>query len=297
MIENVYDFLKLFFRIEETGYTYEALDNAIECAGFKNIELRTKQLQTKTQFIKEDIYCPNCGENRKYQVRLAHSEIRNPARDELIIECIKDYSGKDDFEEFTKYLYDRLVSSSDGILIIGDCLQCENKVSIMIYNDNGKTNMIKLFRTGCGASTSNTPNNIKYYLNEAYKCRTMGAYTGAVAMYRTALENLLYDKGYTKNNLSQKIRDFENDKKNNQLGRWADCIDGQILDKIRDLGNWAVHPNKGDISRQQHFKDEELILCLDDIFKYMLEDIYERDIKKNEILGKLKQKNNDLRYK
>lgn len=84
----------------------------------------------------------------------------------------------------------------------------------------------------------------------------MGAYTGAVAMYRTALENLLYDKGYKKGTLKDKIDAFEKNKKNGTAEIWADVVDENILDKIRDLGNWAVHSNKGDITKQQHLQDE-----------------------------------------
>ncbi|MGL6105526.1 DUF4145 domain-containing protein, partial [Romboutsia sp.] len=122
----------------------------------------------------------------------------------------------------------------------------------------------------------------------------MGAYTAAVAMYRTALENLLYDKGYQNGMLKDKIEKFEKDKKSETAPRWSDVVDEDILDKIRDLGNWAVHPNKGDITKQQHLQDEELIECLDEIFKYMLDEIYEKEINRNSLLDKLKKKKQDL---
>lgn len=298
MIENPYDLLKLFYKIEKE---YKAI-LPVGGSALGDRSIIDSTISSRCISRKEEIYCPKCGDIRRYELRVAfdntyiHKDIEpSPSKSiESILERCKNTYDGNDFEEFKKYVYKNIILHRVATLIIGRCLQCENDVNIIIYNENDDISMVKLFKFGSGVATEHTPESVKYYLDEAYKCKTMGAYTGAVAMYRTALENLLYNKGYQKGMLKDKIEAFEKDKKNGTAQRWADAVDEDILDKIRDLGNWAVHPNKGDITKQQHLQDEELIECLDEIFKYMLDEIYEKEINRNSLLDKLKKKKQDL---
>ena len=298
MVENPYDLLKLFYKIRKEE---KAVIPAEGCT-LGDRSIIDSNISSSYIPSKEEIYCPKCGDSRKYEFRVAfdNSEnnryappLPNNSVQSILTKCKEDYEGSD-YKKFKEYVYKAIVLKRGRILITGKCLQCENDVNIIIYNENDEISMVKLFKCGSGVATKNTPYSVKYYLDEAYKCKTMGAYTGAVAMYRTALENLLYDNGYEKGTLADKIETFEKDKQNGNAKRWADVVDEDILDKIRDLGNWAVHPNKGDISKQQHLQDEELIECLDDIFKYMLEEIYEKEINRNKLLDTLKKKRKDL---
>ena len=294
-MEQTYELLKLFYKIKKGSITnipaeyIGDIENSIEYCEIERILLN-----------KEQIYCPNCGGLRKHNLCLKYDSytgtgaFNEMSHMSILGRCKRDSNAPTNYEEFKNFVYKNLVETKRIILILGCCLQCENEVVINIYNENDEINMVKLYECGGGTATQNTPESVKYYLDEAFKCKTMGAYTGAVAMYRTALENLLYDKGYQKGMLKDKIKAFEKEKEDNTAPRWADVVDEDILDKIRDLGNWAVHPNKGDITKQQHLQDEELIECLDDVFKYLLDEIYEKEIKKSSLLETLKKKKKDL---
>lgn len=294
-MEQSYELIKLFYKIVQMS------DSGVPISDTEVIEDSISNcIITKQNSVEGQIYCPKCGDTRKHKFNLrfdsdtGYTPICISNHISILDECKKDENAPANYEEFKNFVYRKLVEIKRTILIVGRCLQCDNEVVIIIYNENDEVNMVKLYESGGGVSTQHTPESVKYYLDEAYKCKTMGAYTGAVAMYRTALENLLYDKGYQKGMLKDKIRAFEKEKKDNIAPRWADVVDEDILDKIRDLGNWAVHPNNGDITKQQHLQDEELIECLDDIFKYLLDEIYEKEIKKSSLLETLRKKKHDL---
>jgi hypothetical protein len=54
-----------------------------------------------------------------------------------------------------------------------------------------------------------TPASIRYYLDPAHFCRAAGAHSAAVAMYRAALEHLLFDQRYRNRSLGAKIKQLE----------------------------------------------------------------------------------------
>ena len=58
---------------------------------------------------------------------------------------------------------------------------------------------------------------VAHYLDQAYRSRTRGAYTAAVAMYRAALEQFLHARGYAKGRLVDRIADAVNELKRNNL--------------------------------------------------------------------------------
>lgn len=299
-MEKPYDLLKKFYKIQIKEKTIVPIgetsigDRSIEDSSISNVFSS-----------KDEIYCPKCGDSRKYEFKMQfdnsnnvgnHFPIPGNTLQNILDKCKEDFEG-DDYEEFEEYVYKAIVLKRGRIFITGKCLQCDNDVNIIIYNENNKPAMVKLFRCGSGVSTKHTPENVKYYLDEAYKCKTMGAYTASVAMYRTALENLLYDNEYTQNSLDKKIKALEEDKLAGNAKPWAIYIQGGILNKIKLLGNSAVHPNKGNIGAQQHLKDEELLRCIDEVFKYMLDRIYEDEHAQNSLLAKLEETNNNIRNK
>ena len=294
-MEQSYDLIKLFYKIKKEEKSGVHIGNTEVIEDF----ISNCYIQ-RINSLKEQIYCPKCGETRKHEfiLKFDNDTSKIPGcisnHKSILNKCKEDENISLDFEEFKDYVYKNLVKIKRTILITGRCLQCDNEVIVIIYNEKDEINMVKLYEYGGGVSTQHTPESIKYYLDEAHKCKTMGAYTGAVAMYRTALENLLYDKGYEKSTLKEKINELEKQKQENRAPRWADVVDEDILDKIRDLGNWAVHPNKGDITKQKHLQDEKLIECLDEIFKYLLDEIYEKEIKRKSLLKTLNKKKNDL---
>ncbi|MGL5749837.1 MAG: DUF4145 domain-containing protein [Paraclostridium sp.] len=299
MLETVSDFIDVFYgidvkHIERVSVVPKTVDYTKE----------DSNLYSKTDNI-GIIYCPSCGSNRKYKFNL---ECKKSSREDFISnkshtphmvfnKCKSNLDSPDDFEDFKVYVYvyDEIAKANAPLLITGTCLQCDNTVAILIINEKYESRVIRLYGKGGGVTTKHTPKSVKYYLDEAYKCKSIGAYTAAIAMYRTALENLLYDNGYTKGMLSDKIKEFEKAKQDGNAPLWADYIKGSILDKVRDLGNYAVHTNKGDIEKQEYLQDEGLLICIDDVFKYILQKIYEESKEQEELFEKLKRTTQKLR--
>jgi hypothetical protein len=123
-----------------------------------------------------------------------------------------------------------------------------------------------------GFSTPHTPESVKYYLDQAHRAESVGATSAAVAMYRSAAEMLLHHEGYTSGMLAKKIADLQADA---APPRWRGQIDADYLEILKTLGNAAIHPNDGDITRQQHL-DRELLHNVRLVWEELLQTIYEQ---------------------
>jgi hypothetical protein len=93
-------------------------------------------------------------------------------------------------------------------------------------------------------------------------------------MYRSALEMLLHKEGYEKGMLNQKIVELLAD---TSPPAWRDQIDSAYLDALKQIGNAAIHPNDGDITKQAAL-DRELLIALRAVFSELLDTIYERPV-------------------
>lgn len=92
--------------------------------------------------------------------------------------------------------------------------------------------------------------------------------------HRSALEMLLHQEGYEKGMLHQKITDLLAD---GSPPTWRDDIDSAYLDALKQIGNVAIHPNDGDITKQAAL-DRELLVALRAVFSELLDTIYERPV-------------------
>lgn len=104
-------------------------------------------------------------------------------------------------------------------------------------------------------------------------------------MYRAALEQLLYEQGYTDGMLKKKIDDLIADQK---APRWRDQLDPAFLEAMKDLGNAAIHPNDGDISKQATFH-AGLLREVRALFEELLEEAYEVEKRRADRLKALKE--------
>lgn len=292
---EAYEFLELFYKFRYYGRENISSEEVIE------IDELNSTLDILREFSAEkEIYCPKCGGMRRHELKLKFDDYKDTgffsdtSHNAALGKCAERAEKSLKFGYIKQIVFENMIKDKAAILIEGRCLQCDNKVIILIYQQDGNASVVKLFEGNRGVYTEHTPKSISYYLNEASKCKSVAAYTPAVAMYRTALENLLYDQGYKSGMLNDKIKSFEKDKEDGKAKRWADVIDEEILYKIKELGNWAVHPNKGDISKQQYLQDERLIDCLDEIFTFMLDEIYEKEHTRNSLLDILRRKKQDL---
>lgn len=213
-----------------------------------------------------EVFCPKCSGIRKFHVKgiCGSREYRIGTSGQL--EC------------------DYLPSMFRAI-----CLQCESEALVLLYNGLEGVELAVLHNTYSGCVTPNSPKEVKYYIDQAYRARSVGAISAAMAMYRSALEWLLYEQGYQKGMLGQKINDLEAAIKSKTAPKWAMELGTEFLKAIKDIGNGAIHTNGGDITKQANL-DKELVELVDVVFAELLDKIYEQPLRSSANLAKLKAK-------
>jgi hypothetical protein len=210
-----------------------------------------------------DMYCPNCGDFRKMDVanlNSARSEV-NLVADiaEQIIPAVFYYS----------------------------CAQCATRFTAIVYRGPEGSSLAVLPSCHGGLTTPNTPKGVAYYLDQANRAQSVGASSGSVAMFRGALEHLLFEQGYQTGMLGAKLNQLEENIKRGTAPKWAMEIDTDFLQVMKDLGNASIHPNDGNVEKQK-LLDSELIAKMKSTFNLLLFLVYELPSKKDSILQELR---------
>jgi hypothetical protein len=117
-----------------------------------------------------------------------------------------------------------------------------------------------------------------------------------MAMYRSALEWVLYEQGYKVRMLGQQITALEKTVADGTAPQWAREIAPNFLEAIKDIGNGAMHTNEGDITKQSEL-DKELIETIDIVFSELLDKIYEQPTRSAANLAKLQAVASKLKIK
>ncbi len=169
------------------------------------------------------------------------------------------------------------------------CVQCEARFTGVIYNGPDGPDAVILPSIRGGLTTPHTPLGVAYYLDQAHRAEVVGARSAAVAMYRGALEHLLFEQGYKTGMLGKKLETLEEDIGKGTAPKWAADLDTEFLAVLKDLGNGSIHPNDGDVTKQSAL-DEELVRKVKATFLMLLFLVYEAPHKKQEHLNALKTK-------
>jgi len=212
-----------------------------------------------------DIFCPKCGGQRRANA-----------------ECAS-----------TLFLFLHDISSSEvkakklPMLYKTTCLQCKSNAFVLIYDGPNGTEMALLHSVYGGCVTPHTPDEVKYYVDQGFRAKSVGANSACMAMYRSSLEWIFYDQGYTDGMVGSKIIKLENDIKTSKAPDWAKSIDPEFFKVLKNIGNGSIHTNGGDISKQ-NVLDNDLIQIVDVVFSELLTMIYEEPFKKAERLAQLK---------
>lgn len=175
----------------------------------------------------------------------------------------------------------------NGTLIKLICKQCKAQQWLVIYKSSHGMDIAFLSEYITSIATKNTPYAVSFYLEQAHKAKNAGANSAAVTMYRAALEQLLYDKGYIEGMLGKKVGDLINDINSRQADPWTKGLNEDIFTIIKNLGNGAIHANGGDISRQAAL-DNKIINTLDIMFGKILYEAYEKEAIENTQLDELR---------
>jgi len=180
------------------------------------------------------------------------------------------------------------------VALEGVCHQCKHWSYFLFYTKDGKRELAVLHDTNGGISTPHTSENVAYYLDQAFKCKSIGAYSASMAMYRAALDCLLLDIGF-KGSLKDKIAKLEQMKQEEMPIGLRD-LDSEMMDVIRNLGNGAIHPNDGDIAKQKLI-DMHLIAVVDVVFVDLIDSVYEGPVRRGKAHRILKESNEKMKRK
>lgn len=213
------------------------------------------------------LYCPTCGDERRMAIAA------------MFLPDALSAAGKNG----NAYKAEELVES----LFVYSCVQCNHHFTATVYQGPEGSSLVVLPSVRGGLTTPHTPEGVAFYLDQAYRSRVMGANSAAIAMFRGALEHLLFEQGYTKGMLGAKLTQLESDIQAGTAPKWAIELEPEFLQILRDLGNGAIHPNDGDVSKQSAL-DSTLLNHVQQTFLMLLFHVYEVPQKKAQQLGALK---------
>jgi hypothetical protein len=161
------------------------------------------------------------------------------------------------------------------------CLQCEHAYLLVVHGGPDGLELAALPSSYGGLATPKTPKAVAYYLDQANRARSIGALSAAAAMYRAALDQLLFHEGFEKGTLGVKIGDLE---AADPPPQWYADLDPAYLQVINWIGSGAIHPNDGDTERQKVI-DRDITEAVDMLFTEILDLVYERPGQRKERLS------------
>ncbi len=203
-----------------------------------------------------EMYCPGCGDTRRMDMHLRYrSESSNP---------------------------------KPPVLATLHCVQCDTQFTAVIYEGgDGNSHLAMLPATNGGLTTPHTPEGVAFYLDQSQKSQSLGANSAAVAMFRGALDQLLFEQGYKAGTCGKKLNDLEAAIASRSAPKWGYELDTEFLKVMKELGDGSIHPNDGDV-KQQAKLDNELLSKLKHTFLMLLFVVYELPHEKQERLTALK---------
>ncbi len=232
------------------------------------------------------LFCPTCGGPRKMLLRALYVPVNFP---ETPPPRAPEMFGTRPVDPHVHPL-EAIAPSFFSLM----CSQCSALFTLAVVHRDGREQALVLPEGPGGIGTPRTPDSVRYYLEQAHLSRAVGAFGAAVAMYRAALEHLLFAEGYKERMLGPKIRQLEEAVEAGTAPTWARDLDPEYWNVIGRLGNAVIHPNEGDIGPKRRAVDGALVLEVDELFGEILEAAYELPHQRAERLRRLKAAHQDL---
>lgn len=167
------------------------------------------------------------------------------------------------------------------------CRQCHVAAHGFFFEGPSGPDLVIARTVEGGIATPKTPDAVKFYLDQAARAESASARSAAVAMYRAAIEQLLFDQGFVNGMLQAKITEFEKKKTAGNAPKWAEDVDADVLTVLKELGNGAIHTNGGDIKKQAAL-DDTLIVAVRATVAMLLDVVYEEPARRAARLAALK---------
>jgi hypothetical protein len=178
-------------------------------------------------------------------------------------------------------------------MYVAVCVQCDHVYVLVVHTGPDGIELAALPASYGGLATPNTHPAVAYYLDQANRARSLAAFSAAAAMYRAALDQLLFHEGFEDGMLGKKISDLE---KAAPPPAWFKDLNPVYLEVINELGSGAIHPNDGDHKKQEAI-DPNLTEAVDSMFIEILDRVYERPKIEADRLAKVKAATALLRKK
>ena len=184
------------------------------------------------------------------------------------------------------------------------CLQCSSRSIGLIYKGPKGPSLALLPETYGGMRTPHTPKDVAFYLDEASRSKSVGAYAAAIVMVRAGIEQILHEQGFTKRMLGPKIEDLEKKIEAISAGKvtasakekWITELDVDFLKVLKDLGNFSIHPGDAGITERVNANlDHAFLSTVEETAAILLYLIYEVPHEKNERLSAMKLKLTQLK--
>lgn len=226
------------------------------------------------------LYCPKCGDMRKMSVSSIHCYL---AKHPIVIAL------RSQEFQIDENLLKRIESLLSPSLWLIRCNQCDVSFTAIIYEGPQGQALAVFSSENGGLTTPSTPEGVSFYLDQAGRAKSVGANSAAIAMFRSALEHILFEQGYTKGMLNAKLSRLEEDIINKTAPKWAMELDMEFLTYLKELGNGAIHPNDGDVLKQSAL-DNVLLAQVTEVFRILLFTIYEAPKKKEMLLSSFREK-------
>ena len=229
-----------------------------------------------------EIYCSKCGGDRKMTACTLYCDetALRPAGPPLPPDIQAQME--------TSHPVDRsILESLSPSMFLLRCVQCDSDFTVVIYAGDAGPRLAILPSVQGGLSTPNTPDGVRYYLDQAARSHAIGANSASIAMFRAALDFLLFHQGYKERMLGPKLKKLESDITAGTALRWALDLDTAFLNIIKDLGNASIHPEDGNISKQNVI-DTVLYTRVAQTFQELLELVYEAPVRKASRLAELR---------
>ena len=234
-----------------------------------------------------EIYCPICGDVRGQNVQFHFCPVDvdiatsgaqlygRPTRESLLMALATSSSAP-------KVPISKSLAPS---LMTYICVQCTQRTTAVIFVGSNGQEIALFHRAGGGIKSPHTPEGVAFYLDQAFRSRTAGAYSACVAMYRGALDALLLQQGFTGRMLGDKLKQFDKAIAEQTAPKWAMDLNAAFLAVLKDLGNGSIHPG-ADINKQSAL-DQELTWKVEAAFQMILGLVYEKDVREQRLLLEL----------
>jgi hypothetical protein len=204
-----------------------------------------------------DLYCPGCGAPRRMQIfprTPAHSSSLN------LVDTSTDAIAK---------------QLAPAVFTLR-CVQDDTLFTALLFRGPEAFELAIFPARRGGLATEHTPAGVAFYLDQAQRAQSAAANSAAVAMYRSALEHLLHEQGFTRRMLGPKIEDLMAAIKDGTAPKWAVDLNPSYLKVINKLANAAIHPGDGDVTNQETF-DREILTQLEITMSELVRVAYERE--------------------